>query len=149
MYTSIQKTTMTNKGFVEQLYGSDLVDYLKCDRQTWPICLFDFSYQIRLPQFFTYRTRDFPGYIDENYFQEDEEVNKFNGTPKIQNHSRVTRKNVLIDDSKQQSEDSDIPSEDSVIFDAKERKLVCQRNCHYCNPNLIRMFKRLIKVDSE
>lgn len=49
MYSSIQKSTMTDKMFNTSLHQqSDLIDYIQCDRN-WPICIFDYSFQQKLP----------------------------------------------------------------------------------------------------
>lgn len=48
--------------------AGDLVDFFMCDPDKWQVCFFDFSFQQKLPSFFAYKTRDFPGYIVEDYF---------------------------------------------------------------------------------
>jgi len=73
MYSSIQKTAMNDKLLNMKLYkDGDLVSYCMCDDEKWPVCFFDFSFQQRLPNFFAYRPRDYPGFVDENYFYGDD-----------------------------------------------------------------------------
>ena len=52
--------------------ASDIVDYVTCERDTWPMCFFDFTFQLKLPQFWVYRVRDYPScHVDEDYFYPD------------------------------------------------------------------------------
>jgi len=40
---------MTDSSFNNQLHSqSDLIDYMTCD-ESWPICIFDFSFQTKMP----------------------------------------------------------------------------------------------------
>ena len=69
MYQGIHKTAMNDKLLNMKLHKpGDLVDYFMCDPEKWPVCFFDFSFQQKLPSFFVYKTRDFPGLINEDHF---------------------------------------------------------------------------------
>ena len=46
---------------------NDVIDVIKCDL-SWPVCIFDFSIHKKLPQFFIYKTKYYPGKIKENHF---------------------------------------------------------------------------------
>ena len=45
-----------------------MVDYMTCDKESWPMCLLDFTFQARVSPFMIYKVRDFPGHIVEDHF---------------------------------------------------------------------------------
>lgn len=81
MYQGIHKTAMNDKLLNLKLHKpGDLVDYFMCEHK-WPVCFFDFSFQQKLPSYFAYKTRDFPGVIMEDHFYgKDEETMAFEET---------------------------------------------------------------------
>ena len=49
-------------------YENEVMKIFNCDHEHWPLCLFDFTYQHKIPSFLCYRSSyDSPHFID-NYF---------------------------------------------------------------------------------
>jgi hypothetical protein len=49
------------------LTNRELIELLGCDK-SWPVCLFDFTYKNKIPEFFVFRTDSRSIEIKENYF---------------------------------------------------------------------------------
>ncbi len=65
---------------------SECIESLTCDRK-WPVCLFDFPYKNRVPEYFAYRVDQSSYFINENYFSSDrdegENLNYFSQNSQI------------------------------------------------------------------
>ena len=49
-------------------YEIEVMKIFNCDHQNWPICLFDFTYKSKIPQYFCYKASKYPINFIENYF---------------------------------------------------------------------------------
>lgn len=59
---------MTDKDFDNKMHcQTDLINYMECDKR-WPICIFDFSFQSKMPNFFAFRVRNIKSHVVENHF---------------------------------------------------------------------------------
>lgn len=45
----------------------DVLELLKCDKK-WPVCLFDFTYKNKVPEFFVFRVAENNYHVTNNYF---------------------------------------------------------------------------------
>jgi hypothetical protein len=82
MHSSIQKTVMEDRNFTagrSAFARNNIVDYLTCDTQ-WPVCLLDFSFQRKLPSFFIYKIKFFPGFVKDDYFYPEEARSQSSGS---------------------------------------------------------------------
>ena len=52
-------------------YENSLMDIFNCD-QDWPICLYDFTYKNKIPQYLCFRTHKEAPTVIENYFYANE-----------------------------------------------------------------------------
>lgn len=76
MYTGIVK----NHNFKKEadLTGMEYVELLTCDPK-WQICLFDFTYKNKVPDYFVFRVEPNSFQIIENYYFD--VLNDFTNTP--------------------------------------------------------------------
>jgi hypothetical protein len=65
MYTGIAKQMDNNKTF--DITKTECIEALNCD-QSWPVCLFDFTYKNRVPEYFAFRVDSSSYKIIDNYF---------------------------------------------------------------------------------
>lgn len=64
LYSGFSKNMDNAKGF--DITKNECIDALTCDHK-WQVCLFDFSYKNRVPEFFVFRTSNF--LIIDDYFK--------------------------------------------------------------------------------
>lgn len=97
MYSSIQKSVMTVSDFNNQLHSqSDLINHIMCDKN-WPICMFDFSFQAKMPQFLVFKVKNIPSCVVDDYFYpEDKNYDQAPLSPKkSDNFAGVPREALL------------------------------------------------------
>lgn len=58
----------------KELYGKPLDKYeievmkiFNCDHNSWPICLYDYTYKNRIPQYLCFKSSQYPIELIENY----------------------------------------------------------------------------------
>lgn len=64
---------MTNKHIFQislEKYEQEVMKVFECD-PSWPLCLYDFTYKNKIPQFLCFKTSADPPVIIEDYFNMD------------------------------------------------------------------------------
>jgi hypothetical protein len=88
----------------------DIHEILKCDKQ-WPVCLFDFTYKNKVPDYFVYRVEKSSYHIRENYF-----YSEFSENGSVSSKGKVSNHNNLIDTlNEENEEDASSPWSKRVI----------------------------------
>ena len=66
--TETQRAKAENRSFDEE--STSAVNYFNCD-QKWQVCLFDFTYKNKIPQYLCFRASNDPPALIEEYFYPD------------------------------------------------------------------------------
>lgn len=52
-------------------YEAEVMKIFNCKPESWPVCLFDFTYKNKIPQFLCFRTsKEAPQFIDDYFYRE-------------------------------------------------------------------------------
>jgi hypothetical protein len=75
LYSGLSKHSETNNSGANEIFFKSLDDYenevmkvFNCCPGEWPLCLFDFTYKNKIPQFLCFRTSSDPPRIIDDYF---------------------------------------------------------------------------------
>ncbi|CDW74131.1 gtpase-activating protein [Stylonychia lemnae] len=157
LFTGIAKTLQSKQtGF--DILKTECVESLTC-KEKWPVCLFDFTYKNKVPEFFVFRVHSSKVVICEDHFSvENLDYDRTLKCHKDQNRSMLRSLNISLDErnlmlssSNQQNENENtnkssklrIDIDDDDNFDDKD--LLIERNRHYCCKQSIEQFKHLIR----
>jgi hypothetical protein len=74
LYSSLSKHAENSNGKMKEIfmkaldqYENEVMKIFNCDTQ-WPVCLYDFTYKNKIPQYLCFRTSYDPPFIIEEYF---------------------------------------------------------------------------------
>eukprot|EP00347_Sterkiella_histriomuscorum_P004415 403360549 len=160
LYNGIAKQ-MDQKIKCFDINKTEHIEALRCDKK-WPVCLFDFTYKNKVPEYFAFRADSKSYSIQKDYFygedtkresqvssqvnfdyfsnNESEDSNNKNGQIKEESDNEAACTPPMGQYRSPQN-----LGEIRIEEEFQDRDLLIERNHHYCSKRLVEKFKQLLR----